>query len=100
MFAKIKVAFSYWLMWILVFQVSRLAFLLYNFQETRHFASGSLLRSFLYGLRMDASMASYLSLPVCLFLILAVFYSTFFKTCHLPDLYFNRISPCFTDYFL
>ena len=79
MFAKIKVAFSYWLMWILVFQVSRLAFLLYNFQETRHFASGSLLRSFLYGLRMDASMASYLSLPVCLFLILAVFIPLFSK---------------------
>jgi phosphoglycerol transferase MdoB-like AlkP superfamily enzyme len=79
MFAKIKVAFGYWLMWILVFQLSRLGFLMYNFQETRNFPVTRLIKTFLYGLRMDVSMASYLVLPVCILLLMAIFIPYFTK---------------------
>jgi phosphoglycerol transferase MdoB-like AlkP superfamily enzyme len=77
MFAKIRFAFIYWLMWILVFELSRLAFLLYNFQFSRSFPAGTLLKTFLYGLRMDASMASYIIIIPCIFLLAAIFISFF-----------------------
>lgn len=83
MFAKIRFAFFYWLMWIVLFEFSRMAFLIYNLSDTRTFSTGQLLQTFFYGLRMDVSMASYIVLPVCIFLIAAVFLKSF----ALPALY-------------
>ena len=77
MLAKIKFVFLYWLMWILIFEFSRFLFLIYNFQDTRHFTSAVLLQVFIYGLRMDASMASYISIVVCIFLSAGIFIQWF-----------------------
>ncbi len=80
MLAKIRFVFGYWLMWILVFEVSRLIFLVYNLSETFHSTLSDLAKTFLYGLRMDASMASYIALPVCIFLMLSLFLEPFSRS--------------------
>lgn len=77
LFAKIRFAVFYWLLWIALFEFSRLAFLIYNLPDARSFSTGELLQTFLYGLRMDVSMASYIVLPVCIFLLAAVFLNAF-----------------------
>ncbi len=81
--AKIKFVFFYWLIWVLVFEIGRFLFLMYNFQYSRSFSTSILLRTFYHGLRMDASMAGYLLFPVCIFLIFGIFLNFFSK----PGLY-------------
>ena len=66
---KTLFAFKYWLAWILLFQIARLFFILYNFQETLYSGILEIAKSFFYGLRMDASIASYIVIPVCLVLL-------------------------------
>ena len=73
MFAKIKIALGYWLIWILIFQIARLSFSLYNFNDSILAGWQNISKSFLYGLRMDASMAAYVTIPFCLFLLLGIF---------------------------
>ena len=80
MLSKIKFGFLYWLIWIFVFEISRGLFLLYNFTDAHHLPGIIVSQSFLYGLRMDASMASYLSIPVFLFLIASVFIDFFTRS--------------------
>lgn len=66
--------FRLWLFWIAFFELGRLAFLLYNRQELAGLPPGTVLKTLLYGLRMDASMAAYLVAPVCLLLLLSAIY--------------------------
>ena len=73
MFLKAWFIIRYWIGWIIFFQVARLLFLFSNFALTKEAGAGNFFRSLLYGLRMDLSMASYISLPVCLFVLLSVF---------------------------
>lgn len=61
------------LLWILLFQAGRAAFMIYNHSLSPQTPLSSLLYSMLAGLRMDASMAAYLILPVCLLLAVACF---------------------------
>lgn len=76
MLSKIKIAFFYWLIWIGIFEIARVLFILYNIAEIEN--SGLIIsKSLFYGLRMDASMATYILIPVCLFLILSFFISFF-----------------------
>ena len=76
MLSKIKIAFFYWLIWIGIFEIARVIFILYNIAEIEN--SGLIIsKSLFYGLRMDASMATYILIPVCLFLILSLFISFF-----------------------
>lgn len=83
MLARIKFLFLYWLIWILFFELCRVGFLLYNFQYTRSFSTSLILHAFSYGVKMDASMASYIILPVCLFLLAGFIWKGFYK----PSLY-------------
>jgi len=53
---------------------------MYNFQYSRSFPTATLFRTFFYGIRMDASMASYLTIPLCIFLLLAVFFDLFSRS--------------------
>ncbi len=73
--AKIRFLFFYWLTWVLLFEACRLLFLLYNFKEAGNYAPVSLLQTFFYGVRMDASMATYLVLLPCIFMIAGIFYT-------------------------
>jgi len=78
MLSKIKISFYYWLIWIGIFEIARVLFILYNIAEIEN--SGLIIsKSLFYGLRMDVSMATYILIPVCLFLILSLFISFFFK---------------------
>lgn len=70
--SSMKFAIVYWIAWILIFQVCRIFFLLYNFHPANNFPIVSLLKTFLFGLKMDMSMSSYLSLPVILCLLLGI----------------------------
>lgn len=77
---KIRFLFFYWLTWILLFEASRLLFLIYNFKDARNYPPVSLLQTFLYGLRMDASMATYLILLPCIFMMAGVFFTAFLSS--------------------
>lgn len=60
----------YFLYWLLLFALGRAAFLLYHWAHTAALDGGAIVRTFLYGIRLDGSAAAYLSLPA--FVMLAV----------------------------
>ncbi|MFN2457705.1 MAG: LTA synthase family protein [Chitinophagaceae bacterium] len=59
----------YFLAWTLFFEFARLFFLLYHYQHTSQLPASTLLGTFIYGSRMDLSMAGYITLPVCLMVL-------------------------------
>jgi phosphoglycerol transferase MdoB-like AlkP superfamily enzyme len=71
--SKIRFLISYWLLWILVFEVSRISFILYNDAYAAQSGKANMLKSLFYGLRMDASAASYIILIPCFLLLISVF---------------------------
>lgn len=62
----------YWLTWVVFFQIARAVFLVYHLSDTRELPLKTSLLTFLYGLRMDLSMSSYLLAPVCLLVLISV----------------------------
>ena len=79
MLARLKFLLGYALFWILFFELSRLIFLIYHFNKTESLPVGTMLLSFLYGLRLDLSMTGYLITPVCIFVLLSIFIPFFRK---------------------
>lgn len=77
MFKKIFFLLFYLFVWTVFFQATRLFFVLSQWQDVNKTPAGLLLKSFWYGLKMDVSMAGYISLPVCLFVIIGLFISFF-----------------------
>src|SRR5436190_3580187 len=73
MAAKFKFLLVYFLSWIIFFDLMRLVFLAYHFDKTTQLSFKTLISSFLYGLRMDMSVAAYIIVPVCLFVLLSLF---------------------------
>jgi hypothetical protein len=73
MTGKLKFLLLYLLSWVLFFQFARGFFLLYQLKQTKLLSFETVFYSFLYGIRMDISMASYILLPVCLFSLLGIF---------------------------
>ncbi|MEJ7912237.1 MAG: LTA synthase family protein [Chitinophagaceae bacterium] len=65
--------------WLVFFQIARLFFLLYHVNQSRILPTTLAVQTFVYGLRMDASMTAYLTLPVCLFLFLSIWLPVFSK---------------------
>lgn len=60
--------------WLLFFFIQRLVFLLYFSEKLRNVSFFEISRSFLYGLRLDASMAGYISLgPLLVFIVVWIF---------------------------
>ncbi len=72
MLGRLKFILLYLLIWVLFFQLARGFFLVYQVKHTRLLSSETVFYSFLYGMRMDMSMACYILLPVCFFLLLGV----------------------------
>ncbi len=79
MTARIIFLLSYLLLWIIFFQLSRLIFILYHFRQTKQLTIETDVLTFVYGLRMDISMASYILLPVCFVVLIGVFIHFFNK---------------------
>ncbi|MDB5202380.1 MAG: sulfatase [Ferruginibacter sp.] len=67
----------YWLLWIFFFEACRIIFLIFNYAETSAAGISTAMRSLLYGLRMDMSMAAYFSLPIGLFILASLFFRFF-----------------------
>jgi phosphoglycerol transferase MdoB-like AlkP superfamily enzyme len=80
MLGRIKFLLLYFFSWVLLFEAARVLFLIYNAGQSSQLSSGTKANILLYGLRMDLSMASYILLPICAFVILADFIRFFQKT--------------------
>jgi len=70
MLAKLKLPFFYWIIWIVLFQFARLLFTLYSLEDLLNIGLLETSKVFLYGLKMDLSMASYILVPFCLILLI------------------------------
>ncbi|HNP54994.1 MAG TPA: hypothetical protein PKK69_10250, partial [Ferruginibacter sp.] len=74
MWNETRLAIIYWIKWILFFELARVLFMIYHFRETIQLDFSDMLLALVHGLRMDASMAAYLLIPVCLLLLLGIFF--------------------------
>ena len=77
MFIRALVIIKYWLCWIIFFETARIVFLLANYREMQSTGMRNSFLSLLYGLRMDMSMAVYITLPITIFVMLSVFLKAF-----------------------
>lgn len=69
---RITFCIKYWLLWILIFQAGRSIFFMLNLGEAKKAGLVNCLYSAMHGLRMDASMAAYFTIPVILLLLIIV----------------------------
>jgi phosphoglycerol transferase MdoB-like AlkP superfamily enzyme len=79
MLKKIFFLLIYIFAWIIFFEVARVFFLLSTLDYAKETPSSLVLQSLWYGLKMDFSMAAYLTAPVCFFVIAALFIPFFRK---------------------
>src|SRR5688572_15799245 len=73
MAAKFKFLLLYFISWVIFFDLLRLVFLVYHLDKTKQLDFSTIISSFWYGLRMDMSVAAYVLVPVCLFVLLSLF---------------------------
>src|SRR5947208_1978774 len=76
---RLKFFLLYYFSWVLLFEAARVLFLFYNAGQSGQLSSATKAYILLYGLRMDLSMASYILLPICAFVIAADFIPFFRK---------------------
>jgi phosphoglycerol transferase MdoB-like AlkP superfamily enzyme len=74
MLKKIKLYLFYFLFWIVYFIFVRALFLVYHFEKTSQIGLNQSLKTFLHGIRLDASMAGYICI-VPFFLLSFSFFS-------------------------
>ncbi|RYY69857.1 MAG: LTA synthase family protein [Chitinophagaceae bacterium] len=74
MFSKAWFILRYWMGWIILFQLTRFVFMLANFAELKKAGWANFFGAAFWGLRMDMSMATYISLPVCILVMLSIFF--------------------------
>ncbi|MFK7901051.1 MAG: LTA synthase family protein [Cyclobacteriaceae bacterium] len=73
---KVLLFFYYYGFWLAFFVAGKILFTLYNLKETSELNIPTYLRALLYGLKLDSSMAGYLSaIPILIF-----FFTSFFTT--------------------
>ena len=90
MLKKILFLLIYLFTWVVFFEVARVFFLLSTMQYAKETASSLVLQSLWFGLKMDLSMAAYLTALVCVFVIAALFIP-FFKKKHVYIIYTGLI---------
>jgi len=73
MAAKFKFLLLYFISWVIFFDLLRIVFLAYHLDKTKNLGFSTVISSFWYGLRMDMSVAAYILVPVCLFVLLSLF---------------------------
>ncbi|HEU5167125.1 MAG TPA: sulfatase-like hydrolase/transferase [Chitinophagaceae bacterium] len=79
MLKKIFFLFIYLFTWVIFFEVARVFFLLSTMQYAKETPSLLVFQSLWFGLKMDLSMAAYLTGLVCVFVIAALFIPFFRK---------------------
>ena len=79
MLKKILFLLIYIFTWVIFFEVARVFFLLSTMEYAKETPSFLVLQSLWYGLKMDLSMAAYLTALVCVFVIAALFIPFFRK---------------------
>lgn len=84
-FASATFALKYWILWIVIFEIARLFFFASNFNDTQNAGIKNIYLSLLHGLRMDMSIAAYITVPVCLILLMAIWIK------RLPIVHFIKI---------
>ncbi|MCR6720927.1 MAG: hypothetical protein NVV59_11705 [Chitinophagaceae bacterium] len=72
MLSKLRFLLFYYLGWLAFFECMRLCFVLYHVDKSAGIPFSEISGSFWYGLRMDLSVAAYILVPVCLFVILSL----------------------------
>jgi phosphoglycerol transferase MdoB-like AlkP superfamily enzyme len=86
MLRKILFLLIYLFAWVIFFEIARIFFLLATSQYAKGVPSSLLFQSLWYGLKMDFSLAAYLTILVCLFVIASVFIP-FFRKKHVYFIY-------------
>src|SRR6186997_3352232 len=79
MLKKVFFLLIYIFAWVIFFEVARVFFLLSTMQYAKESPSSLVLQSLWFGLKMDLSMAAYLTGLVCVFVIAALFIPFFRK---------------------
>jgi phosphoglycerol transferase MdoB-like AlkP superfamily enzyme len=79
MLRRLKFILLQLLAWIAFFELARIIFLLYHHSQTSQLSIQTILLTFVYGLRMDLSMACYLILLPSVFALLSLFLPLFKK---------------------
>lgn len=79
MLSRVRFLLGYLSIWVILFELFRLLFLLYHFDAAHQLSFSTLIQTFWYGLRMDLSTAAYVTLPVCLFVLISLFVPFFRK---------------------
>ena len=74
---------AYWVVAIIFFQAGRIIFLVFNYPGVKETGITNVIPAAWYGFRMDASMSAYLTLPVLLICLVAIF----FKKLQAPVVY-------------
>lgn len=73
-YKRLLILFYYFLFWIVFFELARLFFLIYNFQEIKNIALTEIISSFYHGFRLDLSVTSYILVPSTLLFIISAFF--------------------------
>lgn len=73
MLGRLKFILLQLIAWIAFFELARIIFLLYHHSQASGLSFKTILLTFVYGFRMDLSMACYLIILPCLFVLLSVF---------------------------
>jgi phosphoglycerol transferase MdoB-like AlkP superfamily enzyme len=79
MLKKLLFLLIYLFSWVVFFELARIFFLLSTTQNAQGVSSALLFQTLWFGLKMDLSMAAYITVPVCLFVLVGVFISFFRK---------------------
>ena len=79
MLRKLLFLLIYLFAWVFFFEIARVFFLISTAQYARDVSASLKFQSLWYGLKMDLSIAAYLTLLVCLFVLAAVFIPFFRK---------------------
>ncbi len=77
MIAKFKFLLVYFLSWVIFFDLLRIVFLVYHSDKAARLSFFTIVSSFWFGLRMDLSVAAYILVPVCFFVLLSIFFHFF-----------------------
>lgn len=70
--SKFKFLLIYFTTWVIVFELMRIAFLVYHIDKTSQLSIGTIASAMWYGLRMDLSVAAYILAPVCFFVLISL----------------------------
>lgn len=79
MLKKVLFILIYLFAWVVFFELARVFFIISAIKFSAQVPANVIFQSLWYGLKMDLSMAAYLTVPVCLFVLLSIF-SRFFQT--------------------